>query len=456
MTTVGSARSRRQCASVRAAAAALLLVLLVACSGGGSARTASTASDIVLGVGADESQRIVTWHSSGDTAQVVQVAATATVDGGAFPADASSFAATGGANDDGDGYHRDATVTGLEAGTTYSYRVGAEGAWSPVYSFVTGPSGPDFDFLFFGDPQIGASGDTAADTAGWADTLSVAVSSDPAPELLVGAGDETNAGSNQTQWEGFFSPDQLRQVPWVATVGNHDVGSASFDQHHTTPNTDGQPPAGTSGSDYWFVYKGVLFVVLADSQGDNNAHLAFVTDVVHAHGADARYTVLIYHHSIYSAAVHAKDRDIKTRREDYPAVFSALGVDLVLQGHDHAYTRSYVIADGHKADPAEQPGQADVVAGPGGVVYVTAGSSSGSKYYELSKPDGTATSGGGNGADPLDPSSYWYGSVQSQEHVRTYTRVEVRDDGLVVDTVRAEASAAGPVGSSVDRVTIHR
>ncbi|MFK5004497.1 hypothetical protein, partial [Klebsiella pneumoniae] len=86
-----------------------------------------------------------------------------------------------------------------------------------------------------------------------------------------------------------------------------------------------------------------------------------------------------------------------------------------------SYSRSYEIKNGAKANPNEQPGDDEVFEGPGGVVYVTANSASGSKYYDITEPvTGDATSGAGNGADPLNPSSYWYNSVQNQEHVRTY------------------------------------
>src|SRR6185295_2342293 len=95
------------------------------------------------------------------------------------------------------------------------------------------------------------------------------------------------------------------------------------------------------------------------------AHIGFITDVVAQHGAEARYTVLVYHHSIYSPADHANDGDNKERRKDFPTAFSNLGVDLVLQGHDHSYSRSYAIKNGLKAYAHEQPGAAQVFTGPG-------------------------------------------------------------------------------------------
>ena len=118
---------------------------------------------VVLGVGANESQRVVTWYSSADTAQVGRRSRRPpTLVDGEFPADAVTFPATVAANIASTAAST-ATPrsTGLQENTAYSYRVGAEGAWSPTYSFKTQDFEGDFDFLFFGDPQIGSSGNVA-------------------------------------------------------------------------------------------------------------------------------------------------------------------------------------------------------------------------------------------------------------------------------------------------------
>ncbi|MGW4466385.1 fibronectin type III domain-containing protein [Micromonospora sp. NPDC004704] len=471
-TTRASGLVRRR---VAAGATAAFLGLAVA-AGSGLASAASAAEStsltgIVLGVGADETQRIVTWYSSADTAQKIQLAPTAEIVNGEFPAGALSFDATGGANiATSGGFNRHATITGLKEHTAYSYRVGAEGNWSPAYSFKTQDFEGDYDFLFFGDPQIGSSGDIAKDQAGWQDTLNVALTANPNIEMLVSGGDHVETANTEAQWNAFLAPDQLRQYPVAATIGNHDVGGKAWEQHHFTPNTDrsapyyanGNPASNTSGGDYWYIYKDVLFIDLNSNSyatssggGGDEAHTAYVTDVINQHGAEAKWKVLVYHHSIYSPASHAKDGDNKARRVDFPTTFSKLGVDMVLQGHDHSYSRSYLIKNGEKADPNEQPGAEDVVAGPGGVLYVTANSASGSKYYDITKPDSSGTSGAGNGADPLNPNNYWYNSVENQEHVRTYVKVQVRNDKLVVENIRSAANGDQGVGSIVDKVSVH-
>jgi len=364
----------------------------------------ATINGIILLVGADESQRVVSWYASAQTNQVVQLAPTSDLQDGAFPNTAKSYPADVVANAVNGGFNGHAILNHLEAKTEYSYRVGGDGGWSPTYAFKTSKFDGNFDFLFFGGPQIGSSGNVPKDQAGWADTLKVALAATPDAELLVSGGDQVETAGVETQWNAFLAPDELRSYPWVATIGNHDVGSRAYEQHLWTPNTFRSPtlysnsPTTNSGGDYWFIYKNVLFIDLnsnayrttATSGTDSDlAHIGFVTNVVQQHGADAKYTVLVYHHSIYSPADHANDTDNQKRRLDFPAAFSALGVDLVLQGHDHSYSRSYVIESGAKQNAKEKPGATSVFEGPGGVIYVTGNSASGSKYYPLSAPDVT-------------------------------------------------------------------
>lgn len=153
---------RRMVATATAAFLGLGVALGSGLASPASAADPATLSGIILGVGANESQRIVTWYSSADNAQQVQVAPTADIVNGEFPANAVTYAASGAANiATSGGFNRHATVTGLKEKTGYSYRVGSAGNWSPAYAFKTQDFEGDYDFLFYGDPQIGSSGDVA-------------------------------------------------------------------------------------------------------------------------------------------------------------------------------------------------------------------------------------------------------------------------------------------------------
>jgi hypothetical protein len=134
-----------------------------------------------------------------------------------------------------------------------------------------------------------------------------------------------------------------------------------------------------------------------------------------------------------------------------------------------------LIDNGAKQNAREKPGATSVFQGPGGVIYVTGNSSSGSKYYPLSDPD--ITKDPFYGPDPLNPDNHWPNSVENQENVRSYVKVMVRNNLLSVENIRSGTCAAPnaafelgnvdwcgpdegarpalPVGSLVDHVVIH-
>ncbi|WP_022892402.1 immunoglobulin-like domain-containing protein [Agromyces subbeticus] len=398
-------------------------------------------SDVVLGVGATEAQRNLTWYSDADVPQGAQLAKASDVVDGVFPDSAAVFATTKTGGTTSGQFFRDTTLTGLEENTPYAYRVGSdENGWSPAYIFRTQAFSGDFSFLFFGDPQVGASGNLAADERGWVDTVNVAAASYPDAELLFSAGDQVEGAPNENEYNAFLKPEQLRSIPLVATNGNHDVGSKAYEQHFNLPNEDltaGAGSATASGGDYWFIYKDVLFLNINSNSRDNASHFAFMEKVIAEHGDEAKWKVLAFHHSIYSVAAHVNDGDILDRRSTLPGEISKLGFDVVLMGHDHNYTRSYLIKDGQLANSTELSGQNRVEAKAGEVLYLTANSSSGSKYYDTTAPDA------------------WWASVKNQEKVRNYSVIEVTDGSFTLRTLRSQANGASkPVNSVVDEVVL--
>src|SRR4051812_15503392 len=81
------------------------------------AQAPATSSAIVLGVGANATQRVVSWYTSANTAQSVQLAPTSQLVNGEFPADAVTFAATVAANSVNGGYNAHAAIDGLQENT---------------------------------------------------------------------------------------------------------------------------------------------------------------------------------------------------------------------------------------------------------------------------------------------------------------------------------------------------
>jgi len=81
-----------------------------------------------------------------------------------------------------------------------------------------------------------------------------------------------------------------------------------------------------------------------------------------AANGDANWRVLNFHHVLYGQGAYTLTDGVGLRAR-YAPVIEKYGIDVVFNGHDHAYSRSSPI---------------------GGTVYVTLNSASGSKYYALS------------------------------------------------------------------------
>ena len=82
------------------------------------------------------------------------------------------------------------------------------------------------------------------------------------------------------------------------------------------------------------------------------------------------------HYSPYSS-VEKYQKYANENREYWLKVFDENDIDVVLNGHDHAYTRTYIIKNGQP-----QVTDATSVTNPDGTLYLTFGSASGSQYHE--------------------------------------------------------------------------
>lgn len=212
-------------------------------------------------------------------------------------------------------------------------------------------------------------------------------------------------------------------MPFQATIGNHDNQSDQFNSHFFTPNrseTHGYEGIdGRAGGDYWYTYNGVLYLNINTNARSTNEedHAAFLREVVEEQGADANWIVVVMHHSLYSAAFHSVEQDVKERRAALAPVFSELGIDLVLAGHDHIYTRSYLMDGTTPAGDLEAQEKSGVTlaAEEGQVLYVTGNSSSGSKFY---------------GLDASSPEA----AIKDQSNQPQYTDVDVTPEAITLTT----------------------
>ena len=392
-----------------------------------------------LTVGGDATEMNFTWYADTAVPGGVRLAKYAELVDGSMPEDAETFPAeTMETGVDGFTSHQ-ATATGLKPGTEYAYQLVNGETASPIYTFTTDGGEEGFSFAYAGDPQIGA-GNTTTDTETWEETLDIVANSEEfeGVDFLFSAGDQVNGAGNESQYDGYLNHEPLYSLPVAPVIGNHDSASAAHDQHFNVPNESdlGVTP---SGGDYYYVYENTLFMVLNSNNLSTAEHRQFMIDTINdTADLDIKWKVVEFHHSIYSVASHAVESDILQRRSALVPVFESLGVDVVLMGHDHVYVRTYMmdgltpITDAGFYTDDNGDGIPDSATDPNGILYVTANSASGSKYYEMQSQ------------------SFPYAAVKNQEHTPNISRVDITDNTFTVTTYRTKDM------SVVDTFTIRR
>ncbi|MEP7794447.1 immunoglobulin-like domain-containing protein [Sanguibacter sp. 25GB23B1] len=402
--------------------------------------SAATYSDVSLHVGADETQRNLAFYSDREIAATVQVAPVSARTGADFPvASATVVAATSEPTQDGR-FSNKAVIDGLAENTSYLYRVGNdESGWSRSYELWTGVFDETHSFVFTGDPQIGASGNAQRDRESWTAVADQVAALEPDASMWLNAGDQVETHRSEFEYDSLFTPAVMQELPFVSTIGNHDNQGRAYMTHFNRPNVSAdhgyESNPDRAGGDYWFEYNGVLYLNInsnAHELGDED-HIEFMREVIEERGDDASWIVAVWHHSIYSAAFHSLEQDVVERRAALAPAMSELGVDLVLAGHDHIYTRSYLM-DGTTSmgdKPAQEESGAVLRAEEGQVLYITGNSSSGSKYYDL---------------DDRSPDA----AIKIQAKQPQYTDVDVSPTAITLTTTQVFD------GTLIDQVTLTR
>ena len=386
---------------------------------------------ISLSVGSTPTELNLNWFSTDSANGQIQFAKKADMTGNEFPEAKAKTVNAKIEKAQADGYYANkATMSDLEENTAYVYRVGNNGHWSETYTTTTKSKG-DFSFLFAGDPQLGSSGDLASDKDGWKKTLDL-VNTNPLfkdVHFIQNAGDHVEAGKNESQYDAYLSNYQgsvVYSTPFANVVGNHDYAGTAYNDHFNLPNVSnlGSSGQGNAQGDYYYIYNNALMLVLNSNNRSTAEHEEFIKNTLAKtkDNQDIKWKIVVFHHSIYSSASHASDNDILARRDTLAPMFSQNGIDLVLMGHDHVYTRS-MLMDGTTAlkdESFDQNGNPiHEVTDPKGLTYITANSASGSKYYEF-----TSNLSGD------------YIAVKNQEHTPNITKLDVKDNQLKIVTYR--------------------
>lgn len=287
----------------------------------------------------------VTWRTDTSVREaVVQI-----VEAGASPrleegARAVSATSTPGNSQNGVSHNHSAHINGLRPGTLYAYRVGGGEVWSEWFHHRTAEQGVEpFTFFYFGDAQNDIR-------SLWSRTVRQAITAEPEARFMVHAGDLVNLrrGNHDTEWGEWFSGLGwvAGTLPSIPATGNHEYekteGGSSYTQlsphwnrQFTLPQ---EAPEGLEGTLYHIDYQGVRFIVL------NSLHaLTWDSAELQARWMEPllednpnEWTIVVYHHPMYATR---QGRSHPPLQEHWRPLFEKYDVDLVLQGHDHAYGR---------------------------------------------------------------------------------------------------------------------
>ena len=397
------------------------------------------------------------------------------------------------------------TVNGLKENTTYYYSVEKSGVRTPAEVYKTG-SFENVKILYVGDPQVGASkgqpqgegklsadsgaANTAARNDGfaWDRTLDAALAQNPDLNFVISAGDQVNKTGKpkEEEYAAYLSADALKSLPVATTIGNHDSLNKDYSYHFNNPNpTDlGMTEA---GGDYYYSYGPGLFIVLNTNNYNVAEHEQAIQKAV-ANFPDTKWRIVTIHQDIYGSGLDHSDTDGMILRTQLTPVFDKYDIDVVLQGHDHTYSRSKILyGDGkshgsyefrldetgldydwdhaynnntgesitlnplssdtaaveakdaftadNKCYTIESSGKS-VVTNPKGTLYMTANSASGSKYYELIN------------------SQQDYIEVRSQNWLPSYSVIDLTKDDFKITTY--QITDEGKVENIDNTFTIHK
>ncbi len=244
-------------------------------------------------------------------------------------------------------------LSGLKPGAKYAYRVGnANRGWWSDWATLEAPDGSDnVTFLHVSDPQ---SQNEKQYTEGWANVLNKAFELYPEAKFIANSGDLVDYGMNNHQWQWMFdtASNNLMNTYLMPATGNHEEkDDFSTVSNFVLPNVPEQETV--SGVYYSFDYNNLHVAVLntndlADNDALSNKQIDWLKKDMKA--SSAKWKVVMLHKALYSNGSHYDDDDVTAMRKQLGKLMPELDIDLVLQGHDHVYLRTYSLNNNKKVN----------------------------------------------------------------------------------------------------------
>lgn len=309
----------------------------------------------VLSYADDASTAItVSWRDSEQKTEVLQIVSQTQYDKTGFDGTAGFAAACKDISLDGSGAWRyEAIATGLAPATAYAYRVGCEGNWSETKSFITDdPASQSLTFAYLGDIQTNINAER--EYALWGELAENMYRQNPALSFAVLGGDIVESGISTALFDLFFKNtiSVFSQIPLMAVSGNHESNFISgkpelyLDEFSFPQNG----PDGFKEEFYSFDVANCHILVLnswifSGEQSLTDEDYNRVNNWIKSDLATstAHWQIAVTHVPVY--AVHS-DTTATKLKENWAPILEGYGVDLVFEGHQHVYSRSYPMYEG--------------------------------------------------------------------------------------------------------------
>jgi hypothetical protein len=266
-------------------------------------------------------------------------------------------------------HYHSATINALEAGKKYVYRVGDDDHWSEWFQVQMPSEDERLSFLYFGDAQNNVK-------SMWSRVIREAYKTLPEIDFMLHAGDLINRHNRDIEWgEWFYAGSHIHAtIPSLMTPGNHEYKDVVLSpQWRPQFNLPINGPEGLEETAYQINYPNLKMISLDAEQIDESetlrdAQMHWLDSVLT--NDPRKWTAITLHYPFYSTNPR---RDNPELRKYFKPIVDKHKVDIVLQGHDHAYGRG-------KVENVAVGGQA--VSEASGTMYVV--SVSGPKMYEVS------------------------------------------------------------------------
>ena len=302
---------------------------------------------------------------------------------------------------------------GLEPDQLYTYRVGdGNDHWSEWIQFKTAKVGYNpTQFVYFGDAQNDV-------LSHWSRVIRMAYQTAPNASFAIHAGDLINDAHRDNEWAQWFKAGSFIHSQWTAipVVGNHEFQRTSslrsrelsiqWRPQFTLPVEEALDSK-LHETVHTVEYQDIQIIVL-NSTDELKEQTEYLEQQLK--NSTAKWKIVTCHHSVFSPA---EGRNFQFARDHWKPLFDTYGVDLVLNGHDHTYSRGHVPV--RTSDQDEELGL--------GTIYVT--SVSGPKQYELDEDQITSYSTDGYKNDKTAEQTQFFQVIDIEGNTLSYTAYTV-------------------------------